>query len=289
MDWFGSVTLTVGLILLVFSITDSSHAPSGWSTPYIYVTFTLSILILALCFYIEGWYASQPLLPFAVFKIKYIRPFILGLLFAYGTLGVYFLYSTLYTTNIMGASPLQLVAWYVPLGLGGVMCATFGGFILHKVHANILMFISTASTIGSSLLFALIPKGANYWAWIFPSMCLATIAIDILFSAASIFFSTTLPARQQGLAGALSNVLLQLGIALLLGFADIVVSETRSQGQAKSYKNAFWFELACGAVAMVIFMGFVRVKSATSDYTADEKEAQRKEEESAGGGDQRTG
>ena len=35
----------------------------------------------------------------------------------------------------------------------------------------------------------------------------------------------------------------------------------------------FWFELACGTAALVIFVGFVRIDSAKSDLTADEKEA----------------
>lgn len=95
MDWYGSITTAAGLILLVFAITDSSHAPSGWRTPYIYITFIAGILTLAAAFYIEGWIAEQPLLPFEVFKIRCIRPFILGLIFTYGTLGIYLLYATL--------------------------------------------------------------------------------------------------------------------------------------------------------------------------------------------------
>ena len=174
----------------------------------------------------------------------------------------------------MGASPIQLVAWYTPAGLGGIFLAIIGGLILHKIHGNILMLISTAAIIINSLLFAILPENGGYWPWVFPAMCCFTIAIDLLFTAANVFFSTALPARQQGLAGALSNVILQLGIALLLGFADIVASETAYQGQRQSYKNAFWFELACGAAALVIFMAFVRIDSAKSDYTADEKEAQ---------------
>lgn len=95
MDWLGSVTTASGVILLVFAITDSSHAPRGWATPYIYITLILGVLILIAAFYVEGWVAEQPLLPFEVFRIKYMRPFILGLLFTYGTLGIYLLYATL--------------------------------------------------------------------------------------------------------------------------------------------------------------------------------------------------
>ena len=70
MDWLGSATLVVGLVLFVFAITDSSHAPQKWATWYIPVTFILGILSLGTTFYIEGWVAEQPLLPFEVFKIK---------------------------------------------------------------------------------------------------------------------------------------------------------------------------------------------------------------------------
>ena len=72
MDWLGSITIVSGLVLLVFAITDSSHAPRGWSTPYIYVTFMLALLMLGVAFYIEGWVADQPLLPFDLFKVKYV-------------------------------------------------------------------------------------------------------------------------------------------------------------------------------------------------------------------------
>ena len=95
MDWLGSAAVVCGLILVVFAITQSSHASNGWATPYIPVTLILGVLILCGAFYVEGWVAEQPLLPFEVFKIKYMRPFILALLFAYGTLGIYLLYATL--------------------------------------------------------------------------------------------------------------------------------------------------------------------------------------------------
>jgi hypothetical protein len=70
MDLLGSASIIAGLLLLVFAVTDSNHAPQGWKTSYIDMTLILSILILGVAFYIEGWVAEQPLLPFDVFKIK---------------------------------------------------------------------------------------------------------------------------------------------------------------------------------------------------------------------------
>nr|POE74776.1 putative mfs-type transporter [Quercus suber] len=279
MDWLGSSTTSAGIILLVFAITDSSHAPDGWATAYIYVTFTLGIILLGIAIYIEGWVAEQPLLPAAVFKIKYMVPFIIGLLFAYGTLGIYLLYATLYIENILNIAPLLLVAWFIPLGLGGVVLSITGGLILHKVPGTILLYVTCIAIILASLLLAIMPTAAIYWAYVFPAMIFATIAIDLVFNVANIFFSTQLLSHQQGLAGALANVLLQLSIALLLGFADIVVTKTSYQGLKQSYRNAFWFELACGSMALVIFAAFVRIPSAVSGMTADERAVKREGEQ----------
>lgn len=95
MDWYGSVTIVIGLILVVFAITQASHAEDGWATHYIVVTLIAGIISLATAFYLEGWVVDQPLLPFDVFLIPSMRPFIIGLLFAYGTFGIYLLYATL--------------------------------------------------------------------------------------------------------------------------------------------------------------------------------------------------
>ncbi|KAF2159094.1 hypothetical protein M409DRAFT_71223 [Zasmidium cellare ATCC 36951] len=279
MDWYGSITIVSGLILVVFAITDSAHAPNGWATWYILLTFLGGLAILGVAFWVEGWVAEQPLLPFSVFKIKFVRPFILGLLFAYGTLGIYLLYASFYCIRILKTTPMQLVAWYVPMALIGILLAIFGGAFLHVLSPRILMFVTGVAIIIESVLFALAPADANYWSWIFVPMIMSTVAIDIIFNVANIFFSSTLPSRQQGFAGALSNVLLQLGIALLLGFAEIIASETAYQGERQSYQNVFWFNLACGATALVIFMAFVRIGRAKADLTADEKEAQRQREE----------
>lgn len=112
MDWPGAVLIPAGLIAIVFAITDSSHAPEGWATPYIYVLLVTGVLLLGGAVYVEGWVANQPLLPFDLFKVKSMTPLMIALLFSYGSLGIFLLYGTFYMTDIMGGTPLQLVAWF---------------------------------------------------------------------------------------------------------------------------------------------------------------------------------
>lgn len=273
MDWLGSSLIVTGLILVVFAITDSSHAPEKWRTPYIYSLFIVGALLLGMAVYVEGWVAKSPLLPFDLFRIRYLPALTIALFFSYGVLGIFLLYATLYMQDIMGASPLQVSVWYVPMCAGGVIISVLGGYVLHLLPGTILISIAGVGWIITSLLFALAPVGANYWAYILPAMICATLGIDITFNVANIFITTNLPQNRQGLAGALINSLLYLGIAFLLAFADITQTETAHLGLKRSYQAVFWFQLACAGTSLLIMIAFVRIRAAKSDLTADERAA----------------
>jgi MFS family permease len=178
MDWLGAILIVTGLILFTFAIIDSSHASNQWKTPYIYVLFVVGSLLLLTSAYVETRVASQPLLPSSLFRVPCMPALVIALFLTYGSLGIFLLYATFYMENIMGISPLQVVAWYVPMALGGCIISTFGGFVLHLLPGTILIIIAGASWIIAPLLFAIAPQGANYWAYIFPSMICATVGIE---------------------------------------------------------------------------------------------------------------
>ncbi|KAF4556896.1 putative drug resistance protein [Elsinoe fawcettii] len=274
MDWLGSITTFCGLILIVFAVTAASHAPQKWATHYILVTLILGVVLLGLTVYIEGWVAKAPILPADIFRVKHMKALTVALLFSFGSLGIFLLYATLYMTEIMGASPMQLVAWYVPFGPGAAIVAIVSGYLLHLIPGTFVMLFAGVSWLIAPLLFALAPQGANYWAWTFPAMICATIAVDTTVNISTIFISTTMPKHRQGLAGALVNSIMQLGIAFMLGFADVVVTETADQGVSRKYKNAFWLEVGCASLALVLLAGFVKIDKAKSQLTADEVAAQ---------------
>ncbi len=273
MDWLGSILIVSGLILVVFAITDASYAPNGWKTSYILVTLIVGILLLGAAVYVEGWVAKNPLIPFDLFEVPYLPALFIALFFLDGVLGVFLLFATLYMQDVMGASPLQVAAWFVPMCTGGMIISITGGYILHLLPGTLLMMIGGLGWVLTSLLFALAPAGANYWAYIFPSMIGATIGIDITYNVANIFITTSLSHSRQGMAGALINTLLFLGIAFLLAFADVVQTQTGKLGLKRSYQAVFWYQLAASVLALAIMIGFVRIRKAKSEMTADEKAA----------------
>jgi MFS family permease len=168
MDWLGAALIVIGLTLAVYAITDSSHSANGWRTPYIPILLVVGFLLLGAAVYVEGWIATLPLLPFDIFAVESMKPLTIALFLNYGTFGIYLLYVTQYMEIFMGASPLQLVAWYLPMIFGGLLLSTTAGFVLHLVSGKALLVFSGMGGTGAILIFALAPPGANYWAFTLP-------------------------------------------------------------------------------------------------------------------------
>jgi MFS family permease len=157
------------------------------------------------------------------------------------------------------------------MAAGGLILATVGGLILHLLPGTILMVLSGLGYVMSVLLFAIIPDRPSYWAYVFPAMICATLGVDVAFNVSNVFITTQTPSKRQGLAGALINSTLFIGISFFLGVADIAAAQTSHLGLKPSYKVAFWFATGCAGFALLLLLLFVRIDKAKSDLTYDEK------------------
>ena len=276
MDYLGAICIACGLVLTIFAITQSAHAPSGWKTPYVPAIFLLGIIFLAGTWYVERNVVSDPLLPASLFSVNSMTPLLIALLLLYGTWGIFSVNGSLYFQAVLSASPLQVVVWYIPIGVVGLVVSVIEGYILHLVPGHVIMIISGLAAVGSQLLLAFIPpSGGSYWAWIFPSSILSTLGIDLSTILMTVFITTVVPSSQQGLAGGVLNSVLQLGVALVLGLADIIQSAVvRETGLEKSYKATFWFGVGVAGASLIILMIWGRIPKAVSSLTADEEQEQ---------------
>ncbi|KAM5362168.1 hypothetical protein ACJZ2D_012690 [Fusarium nematophilum] len=271
MDWWGVGTIVPGLLLIVYALTDSSHAPDGWATPYIIVTLILGVFFLVAAWYVETRKTASPLLPADLFAPKYMKRLMVALFLGFGTFGLFLFYSSFYIELVLHKSPLTTAVWYIPMIVGGLLIGTVGGFTLHFLPGRILLIISCLANAICMLLFALMPENPNYWAWVFPAMVCSTMGIDITFTVSNIFITTNMPSDKQGLAGALINSVLFLGISFFLGIADIAVGQTSHLGLRKSYQVAFWLSFGVASVPLLL-LPFIKIGSAKSDLTVEERQ-----------------
>ena len=275
MDWWGSITMIVGLILVTFALTESSHAPQGWRTPYIPTLLIVGLLSLGATGYIELRVAEQPLIPAEVFKIPSMMALFVSLTLLYGSWGIYIVYGTQYFQNIMHASPLLVVAWYTPTAVAGLLISMAEGFVLHLIPGQVLLIAAGLGALGAQLLIALLPAGGGstlYWPYLFPAMVMSTIGIDMAVNVLTVFVTTQLPSAQQGLAGGLINTILQLGVAFILAFADIAQTAVEPEhGLRQAYKATFWLGVGVAGLSLGLMTVWGRIPRAVSDLTVDEK------------------
>lgn len=285
MDWAGGSLLGISISLILFSLIDSSQAPHGWKTPYIYVCFTLGIFLMLVTVWVEKCIAGCPLIPHSFVTKAQIPALLTSLFLFYGCLGIFLLHASQYMEQSMGANPLQVVAWYTPMIAGGCIISIFGGCVLHLVSGTLLLVIAGLAWITAPLLFAVAPQDANYWGYIFPSMMCATIGIDVTFNVCNIHITTNTSRNQQGFVGAIIAFLLHCGSTTCLALADIVKRETQKVlGDRKSCQAVFWLEVGCAIIATLILVAFVRVGEAKNDLRVEEKlEVVEKEENQHGG------
>lgn len=287
MDWAGAVTITSGLILVAYALASSASSTTSWTTLPILLPFILGMVCLVAAVIIETRFAASPLLPLDFFTPKSVSPFAVACLFFYGCFGTWLFTSTPYLQAAYSAYGIKLAAYFTPMAVGGFIIATTSGVLLHRIPPTILLLISGCAWIAAPLLLALGEKSLGYWAFPFPSMICGTLGIDLTFTISVVFLSSVQPLRYQGLAGAVSSILVNVGIAFSLGFAQIIenkVSEDAGSGLSgnevveKSSKAAFLFAAASAAVGFVIAVLFVRI----SKDTVDEEKQEEKRDVEAG-------
>ena len=95
MDWLGAFLITSGLILVTYALLVQPYANAddptrnGFTVRIVYAPLSSGAGCLAVAFWVEGWLASCPLLPFEFFKPQGVKPFSIACLFFYGSFGVW--------------------------------------------------------------------------------------------------------------------------------------------------------------------------------------------------------
>jgi MFS family permease len=95
MDWLGAFLITSGLLLTTYALSVQPYANAddptrnGFTFVIVYAPLSSGAACLAVAFWVEGWYASCPLLPFEFFKPQGVKPFSIACLFFYGSFGVW--------------------------------------------------------------------------------------------------------------------------------------------------------------------------------------------------------
>lgn len=211
LDLPGAVTVTGGLLALVYGLTRAGEA--GWTRPGTLTALAAGAILLTAFWFIERS-AQKPLVPVRILK----RPTVVwgnaaGLVAFLTETSLVFLL-TLYLQEVLGYTPLATGLAFGVLGLGTVLGGTLGGRVIGRVGSlAAIVYGGVAQAVATAALLALGTSGG--WIWLLLAATFAGGVGNMLMIVGFMVTATSgLPDSEQGLATGLATMTQQIGITM---------------------------------------------------------------------------
>lgn len=113
-------------------------------------------------------------------------------LFGFMSFGTSSFWLSLYMQNVLKYSPLEVAVRLLPQAIVGILVNVVAALVLHKINNKVLVGIGSIACFGSALLLSVMEGDHMYWAFIFPSLILAVVGVDLQFNVANVSSLTLL-------------------------------------------------------------------------------------------------
>jgi len=244
LDWLGNITFAVGLLALMFGLTEAltpyGGQTMGWGNPVVALSISGGIAFLAIFFAVEAR-AAHPMLELGLFRIRgFLFGNIAGFLFSLARGGLQFMF-IIWLQGIWlplhgvryADTPLQAGIDTMPLMLGFVACGPLGGWLSDRYGSRALatggvLIVGVAAALMTSL-------PANFNLGLF-ALYLALMGAGMGFFSApnTSQIMGSVPAEHRGSAAGMRATVLNAGMTAsqAIFFTIIIGSLTTNLGPA---------------------------------------------------------
>jgi predicted MFS family arabinose efflux permease len=223
-DIFGTILATAGMLLLVFGLVKAPD--QGWGD-----TRTIAelggALVLLTVFLVHEWRSRNPMMPLSIFRVRGLAAADTTQLIAFAGLLAVFFFLTLYMQNVLGYSPIQAGAAYIPLTFGVGIAAGISSQLLSRIGTRPVIVVGSLIGAGGVYWLSRIPVDGSYLSDLLPGMMIMSLGLGAAFVGVATAANAGVPADKAGLAAALLNASQQVGGALGLAiFSALATSRT---------------------------------------------------------------
>jgi EmrB/QacA subfamily drug resistance transporter len=223
-DILGAILSTAGMLLLVFTLVKAPD--QGWGSARTLAELA-GALALLVAFVINEQRSGNPLLPLSIFRIRGLAAADATQLIAFAGFLAMFFFLTLYMQNVLGYSPIQTGAAYLPLTFGVGIAAGITSQLLARTGTRPVIVAGSLIAAGGVYWLSRIPVHGSYLSDLLPGMMVMSIGLAAVFVAVTTAANAGVPTDKAGLAAALLNASQQVGGALGLAiFSAIATAHT---------------------------------------------------------------
>src|SRR5438094_1754065 len=249
-DVAGAVTVTGGLMSLVYAIVDAQTA--GWGSAKTLGFFGLAAALL-ISFVVIELRATSPLVRLSIFRIRSLLTANVAMFLAASGIFAMFFFNTLYLQRVLGYGPLTAGLAFLPFTAGIMVSAGIASQFAPRLGVRIVAGTGMALSAAGLLLLTQLPVHGSYVTNVLPAILLAALGIGAVFMALTLIATTGLADEDQGLASGLFNTSQQIGGALGLAvLSTLATSKTAAAGGTPSHALAVGFHWAFAVGALVI-------------------------------------
>jgi EmrB/QacA subfamily drug resistance transporter len=245
----GLVTSSAGLFALTYALIEGNG--HGWTSPEILGLFAAAAALLIAFVALER-YQRLPMLDLSLFRIgSFTGSNIVAMLVSLGMFGVFFFVS-LYLQNILGWSPTQAGASFLPMTILIILVAPIAGRMSDRVGSRWLMGAGMTLVSISLLLYQRVGLHSTFWT-LLPAMLLGGGGMALTMSPMTAAAMSSVPVDKAGVGSGVLNSFRQLGGSLgiaVMGaiLASYVNTSSASPESAQQFVNGLHAALLVAAV-----------------------------------------
>jgi EmrB/QacA subfamily drug resistance transporter len=266
LDLPGAATVTVGLMALVYGITQAPE--KGWTS--IDTLGFLALAIASLAFFLWNEARSRhALMPLSIFKVGNVAAANAAQLPIVAAMFSMFFFISLYVQQILGFSPVKTGLAFLPVPFVIGLVASSMSKVVGKIGYKIPMITGPLFVAAGLFYLSNITVGGDYWTHVLPGLVIMAAGMGQVFISITIAATAGVPRNESGLASGLLNTSQQvggaLGLAILSGIATAGTTaflKTNPQAMQEAvvhgYHNALLVAAAFPLITALVAFLFVR-------------------------------
>jgi EmrB/QacA subfamily drug resistance transporter len=225
-DSQGAALVTAGMLLLVYGLVRAPVV--GWgSAQTIGVLAGSAVVMIAFAF--NELRSRNPLVPFAVLRVKGLVAADLTQLIAFTGFFSMFFYATLYMQEVLHYSPLKAGAAYLPITAGFAVAGGLASQLVTRIGTRPVVVAGCLIAGAGIYLVSRVPLHGSYVSGLLPGFVIMALGAGLVFVSVTAAANAGVRSDKAGLAAGLLHSSQQVGSALGLAvLSAIAITRTNN-------------------------------------------------------------
>jgi len=226
LDLTGAVTGTAGLAALIYGVMHS--ADHGWASVQVVGPALAGLLLLVVFTVVEARFATQPMMPLRLFRIRGVSVGNVMLLLFGGIAIAMWYFTSLFLQNVLAYSALAAGLGQTPAAVTFMVIARLAAALLPRTGVRPLVLAGSGCFLAGFGWLAQAHADSGYITSVLGPTLLVAVGIGLTFPTLMAAATADVPEGDAGIIGGLANTASQIGASV--GLAVLATAASARAG-----------------------------------------------------------